>query len=226
MVHLSRAIKARNILPALLLCLAPSVGQATPFTFQFDLPAYDFNTAPAEFGTSAVVDVTVNNGAANDISQNYAFSNITGLSATTVGGTFSGSWTSGFNSNVPSTIFLTTNGSGIPTLDLLGQALAGMGNYVDSATASSQIQFAVPTDLGSSYYTPFSLQDYLDGQVAGINTASTCGPNKNGGCGFEVVGALAGTGPTGVPEPLTLGLFGTGLGTLFLLRRRVNRQVS
>ena len=39
---------------------------------------------------------------------------------------------------------------------------------------------------------------------------------------YSVVGASSLT----VPEPLTLGLFGTGLGALFMLRRRANRQVS
>ena len=62
--------------------LAGSAADATPFTFQFDLPAWDSNGSIAEFGSNAVVDVTVDNGAANDIGQNYDFSTITDLSAT------------------------------------------------------------------------------------------------------------------------------------------------
>jgi hypothetical protein len=196
--------------------LAGSAADATPFTFQFDMPAWNYNSSAAEFGSSAVLDVTVDNGAANDVSQNYAFSTITGLSATTAGGSFSGTWTSGFNSNVPSTIFLTTDGSGTPTLDLLGQALPGDGNYMDSATALAEIQLAVPQNSGgsSSYYTPFDLQDYISSNFAEIYLPDNCGPNGNGACGFEVGGALASSGPTGVPEPSSFPLLLAGLGLI------------
>ena len=118
---------------------ALSEAAATPFTYEFKLPSWTFNSAPTVFGASAVFDVTVNNGGSSGTSQSFAFSDIQSVSVTAVGGScspcFSDTWPGAALSgvSVPNTVFLLTDPSGVPTLDLSLQA--GDTNFVSYTNA-------------------------------------------------------------------------------------------
>jgi hypothetical protein len=98
-----------------------ATSNATPFTFEFNLPDWEVNGNPALFGSNAQLDVTVDNGAPNELSQTYLLSQIELIGLTAVGGTYSDTW-------VPSNVtvhqflgdsYLSTDSAGIPTLNLL-----------------------------------------------------------------------------------------------------------
>jgi hypothetical protein len=186
--------------------------EATPITFQFNMPAWDSSGGAALWGSNALLDVTVNNGASTDLSQSYALSDIVSLSASAVGGTFSSSWTAAdlvLSSNTGA-VFISTDGAGVPTLDLLSAPTGAGVDYGNMPQPTVQIGILTPT--GGP--TPFVLTVGGSGQP--LSEASVLGPvtysSTNGFdySGIAVTGvALAQT--AAVPEPPSLTLFIGGL---------------
>jgi hypothetical protein len=181
---------------------ASQEANATPFTYQFNMPTWDSTNSAAVYGTSSVLDVTVDNGGISDISQTYDFGQLTSATVTAVGGTFTHTWPglSTFSSTDPSIDFLTTDSSGIPTLDLLVEPIANRVTATDS-NIFFQLARNRPSGIGFSSYF---INDETVGAFAFVNGPDTC----DIACGFEVTGASV---SSSVPEPSTLALFGTGL---------------
>jgi hypothetical protein len=62
-----------------------TVAQATPYTYAFNI-GYDHSDSTAFFGSSAVLEVTVDNGSNSNTTQNYTWSDISYLNLYTQGG--------------------------------------------------------------------------------------------------------------------------------------------
>jgi PEP-CTERM motif len=191
---------------------ALSEAAATPFTYEFKLPSWTFNSAPTVFGASAVFDVTVNNGGSSGTSQSFAFSDIQSVSVTAVGGScspcFNDTWpgTALSGVSVPNTVFLLTDPSGVPTLDLSLQS--GDTNFV-SYTNANQDYFSI-SQPGIFGYVPSEIDLSNGVGSAGIYDSP-----------FSVLGSTESSVASSLPEPSTLALFGGALVALgWSLRRR------
>lgn len=102
----------------LILLLATPCAIANPFTFEMT-EHYSYNSNPALFGSSVVIDVTFDNGKTDDFSQSYKFSQITKVAISTIGGTYNQQYnTTGIAPQVTNgeDVFLTTNANGLTGL--------------------------------------------------------------------------------------------------------------
>jgi len=221
----SWSIRAGAVLVVVVISsFGPTRANASPITFQFNMPAWDELDGPgaaAQFGSNAILDLTMDNGNISHLSQSYTFNNILSASVSVVGGAFVGAWTSADVSftNDPGTTFLTTNATGTPTLDLLTDAshpfpspgvfflnssFEGLFLSVGNPTVSD-VGFQIAGDDGMVGGNPFSAD------VIGPETCDTH-------CGFAVEGIIVPTVST--PEPTTITLTALGLGGLVMRRRR------
>ncbi len=193
--------------PAALLLLSLWVGtsgaaQATPFTFEFDMPSWNSSSSPGLFGTSAIVDITVDNGAADDLNQSYLNSQITQVSVSVVGGTFTDTFTTALGTGGPS--YLSTDGGGVATLDLLASATEP-SSYTGDAADGFGLQFGIiGPQGGATTFALFSATD-LAAAVPFVNGAFT---------GFEL------TSVAPVPEPASVGLMSLAFAAILFTRRR------
>jgi len=195
---------------AALLLLGSGAAQAAPFTFEFDMPAWTFTQDASIFGSSAVLDLTFDNGAVTDLNQTYLNSDVTSVSITAVGGTFSDTWTpftsNNFFTGLPGISFVSTDASGIATLDLLADPVGG--NSINAFNDAGRFQLGIITPTGG--LTTFAVLDA--NFVAGI-----LAPQADG----AFTGLKLTSTPTAVPEPGTLALMGLGIAGLgFALRRK------
>jgi len=198
------------------LCLS-GAAMATPFTYEFELPNWQIYTglgsdpgpaSAALFGTHAVIDITFDNGASNNLNQTYLNSQLVQLSLRSVGGTFSNTWTysdtlvglaNPYNADQIS--YVSTDAAGVPTLNL--RATTGDPNFEDFQNAAGAFQMAQLGASGNGYipldvstYDPYYIAIYLP-------------PN------MEV-----GTVVSSVPEPGSLALTMAGLAALAFVRKR------
>jgi hypothetical protein len=195
---------------AALLWLASGTAQATPFTFEFDMPAWTFGFDTSIYGSNAILDLTFDNGAATDLNQTYLNSQITQVTVTTVGGTFADTWTDGFFASPGSASYVSTDANGVATLNLLAGAVT-TGFDVDNAIGDFQIGVITATAGG---FTSFVVGG------PGFSDAASVVPTGPSGefTGFEVTSVST---PTSVPEPGTFAMMGLGLaGVGFVLRRK------
>jgi hypothetical protein len=200
--------------------LAASAASATPFTFQFNMPTWDYSNRP-EFGTNAFLSLTVDNGGLNYNNQAYSFLDVTSATVAAQDGTFDSTWTASelVGKEDPGYIFLNTNALGIATLDLLSsptqQALAVFND------GGQLLQFGLLEQNGVGNY-PFTVVDTLFGDAAVVVGPKTC----NTYCGIEVVDPNP---PTGVPEPSSLPMLLAGLGmigaTIYFGRKKATARV-
>ncbi|MEM1155362.1 MAG: hypothetical protein AAGI44_14585 [Pseudomonadota bacterium] len=112
---------ALKITLTLLLLLAPQPILAIPFTFKFELPAFEQNEDPVLFGNSAILQLTVDNGSSDIKSQTYLNAEIIRAAVSVIGGSYFNAWTNAdVQDIVPSgTSFVSTDASGIPLLNLM-----------------------------------------------------------------------------------------------------------
>lgn len=187
-------MKKSGLLGALFACfLYTSPVNAISITYEFALPNWTFTSDNTLLGTDAIVRVTVDNGSTSQIDQNYQNSDIKQVSVIT-SGTYSNTWLDtdiSINTN-PSESYISTNSTGVPTLDL---SLATGSRIVFSNTGETW-QFARLPGFSPTY----------------LETAT--GANAYRSFGFSL------TGTTVVPIPPALWLFGSGLLGLIGIARR------
>ena len=166
---------------------------------------------PPLFGTHGVLDVTLDNGSSSVLNQTYLNTEITNISLTAVGGTFSHSWTAADGSGFPnpnSESYISTDGSGIPTLDLLAAQNTTAYRFDDSLFL---LQLAVTEPIAG--FTTFLVEDSTVFHPFAIS--APIDPNVNESLGFSVIGQQI-----NVPEPATLALFGFAFAGMGWARRR------
>jgi hypothetical protein len=210
----------RNLLLNAIGAIALSIGlfgpwseaAATPFTYEFNIPTWTFNSNAGLFGSYAVFDVTVDNHVSSGLGQSFAFSSIQSVSVTAVGGScspcFHDTWPVApfTDSSDPSTVFLLTDSSGVPTLDLSLQS--GDTNFVSHTNANGDM-FSI-SQPGIFGYIPSEIDLSNGADSAGIFDSP-----------FSVLGSNVSSVVSSVPEPSTLALFGAGLAAVgWSLRRR------
>jgi hypothetical protein len=198
--------KSRRKLRSILTFAAVGIGAwggalAAPFTFEFDLPAWTASNAPDLFGTSGVLDITVDNGANNASNQTYLNSQITALRLTAVGGSIDESFAgSGFVGDGNAS-YVSTDAAGVATLDLLASSVT---SFYLGFNADYAVQLGIMTPTGGP--TPFGINALIkpDPPFAYIAPCADI-PGETVGCtGFAVTS-------TSVPEPATFALVGLGL---------------
>ncbi len=241
----TRCTKAARLMAMAALAL-PLTSFANPFTYQFVTPQWDLNQSAALFGTGLDLTVTVDNGGASANNQTFNFTDITSLSAHAIGGSFSfaesAPWTYSanplttvYNGNAPVNAFMTTDSSGVATINLVsapGFMTAGEFNYLNpSATASS---------AASGLYQFIITQEVTNSDTATIAATYNTGNYNYVTAGFQQYNPSTGfvytpellsltsvsqSPPTSsVAEPGTLALFCAGLAALGLgLRKKMAR---
>ncbi len=197
----------RKLVLGALLGLTSAV-QASPVTFEFSIPDWTETDNVALFGTHGILDVTVDNGSSSILNQTYLNSEITNISLTAVGGTFSRSWTGPDGTGDAGESYVSTDGSGIPTLDLLAAQNSTAYFFFDSLF---RLQLGVTTPSGGfttfvvidkTVFTPFALTAPQD-------------PNPpHDLLGFSVIGQQI-----NVSEPATLALLGLAFAGIGLGKR-------
>jgi PEP-CTERM motif len=187
----------------------PTITQATPFTYQFT-QGYDGNNNPTEFGTAAIVKVTLDNGSSSNENQIYSWNQITRLEVSTVGGFFHINSTIAYTTGTSQ--FLTTDATGksgqfdfyaggsINTADTRSPSTISDLTFIELATGNSPTPYLELSDVGSfgtAYWFPHNTTPDIPYQV--LVTASL------------------------VPEPGTIALLATGLLGFGFSRRKKNQ---
>ena len=190
---------------------------AAPVTFSFAMPAWTNSTDTSKFGTSSVLEVTLNNGSSSIINQTYLNSQVTSATVTSVGGTFQHTW-SGNNAyaggvNGVGDSYISTDAAGVPTLDLLPDVNSSFYIFPESSTGVWLQWGIIHPTLGGA--ATFAVVDYSTTPTSSASSS----PWTNGVfLGFRIQGEVV-QGNT-VPEPTSVALFIFGLTALVVSRKR------
>lgn len=189
-----------------------SAAQAVPVAFEFSIPDWTETDNVPLFGTHGILDVTLDNGSSSILNQTYLNSEITNISLTVAGGSFSHSWTAadGIDQGGASESYISTDGSGIPTLDLLAAQSTTAYFFIDSAF---RLHLGVIRPSGG--FTTFVVEDSNVFSPFAITVPQD--PNTNDFLGFSVIGQQI-----NVSEPATLALLGLAFAGVLARRRRLN----
>ena len=177
--------------------------RATPFTYSFNMPKWQVSQSAPIFGTNAVLDITVNNGSKSGKNQSYTFSEIQSLSVAAVGGSFAHTWTSAsvISDTAPGNVFLLTDATGIPTLDLLVQNVSQRIYFRDLPISDVQLGITGPTGGFTTF--DVAVGTFVDFTAYAITGGTfTC----NIDCGLSVKGTPLTVAR--VPEPTPLSILG------------------
>jgi hypothetical protein len=199
-------MKIKPIVLGLLGVLISGFVQAMPVSFVFNLPKWTFVVAPSVYGSSGVLDFTIDNGASNIFSQTYLNNQITSIKFTTIGGSFSHTWIGGLSQHNGglSQSYISTDADGVATLDLLASP--------SPTTAIVAMDGAYFLQLGR-----ISLGGGFVSFFAG-DGSSSIGYMPNDGHGNFTGFTVKGVGNGVIPEPESFALFGIALTGLVISR--------
>jgi hypothetical protein len=186
---------------------------SVPVMFQFNLPAWTFVVGnAAEYGTSGVLTVTLDNGAATFLNHTYLNSSIISARVAAIDGAFDHVFSGNLGFGAPDRSYIRTDASGTPTLDLARSADPSAHQFLDGTFF---LQLAA-TSLDSTHGVFNSVS--ISSQIDAISNAAVMpyDPIENVYPGLVVRGQVVGL----VPEPSALGLMAAGLGVLAIRRRR------
>ena len=194
-------MRFRSPLLVLVLGLMAASAEASPFTFEFVLPAWSSSSSVALFGTHATLDVTVDNGSLSPISQTYLFGSVTQLvvDTTPAGGTYRHTFAGPPSFGLPTIqFFFTAPVTAAPTLD----ASAFGGRVFDWHDATDEFFLDGGAFPGGDLLLQISapLFQFADARLPAPAL---------------LTGRLL-----PIPEPATLSLVGLGAGLGFYRRRR------
>jgi len=204
---------------------------ANEYTYSFDIP-FSSNTSPSTFGTSAILDITLNNGNSSNFNQTYSLTQITKIDVLSVGGTLNDFFT-------PSTVISSILDTNITTSPTGDQAYLNfnLGNYWNTAIDFKNANSTYILQIGSGEYGNICLYS---------SQYSVCdgGSLWNGGINKNIPSAINYSTPTyiskfnlfyyptiefqgtlqstPVPVPPSIWLFGTTLLGFFGLKHRKN----
>ncbi|AOU97706.1 hypothetical protein BI364_06800 [Acidihalobacter yilgarnensis] len=178
------------------------------------------------FGSAMALAITVDNGGSSYASQSYQFSNITGINATAVGGSFSYNFTAPiynlyYRNGAP---FMTTDTAGVPTLHLgdvnnVEAYFEGYYNPPDKTGINLVLsQFDnQPSDWSQLFL--FSVPSPADGAIP---LGADVNPPTSANTPYNLVGARPGgaVGGIAVPAPPSWLMMLTGFGILFPIYRQ------
>lgn len=204
---------------AIALCGLSGVASATPFTYDFKLPNWEYSNSNY-FGSSGLLTVTFDNGKASNASQTYLSSDITSLTLAGDNGMFTHTWLPSGHRQGMDLTFFSTDSRGVATLYL--PVVAGENTnqpaslWLDYNTGQqASFQLGVMSEGGGA--TPISV--IAGGLWPDIHYASVTQYDSRGYTPFSVQGILR----ADVPEPVSLGLLGIGLAALLTSRRYKSR---
>lgn len=203
-IHKNARHKTGLTLALIAVLSQPLMVSASPYTYEIQQNWSSASDAGV-FGTTAYVDITVDNGGSSNASQSYTWSDITGMSLHT-NGTFAATWINHYTggTGAASDVLFSTDLTGINALFNIGSS-ANDHYYNTNSNPGYYMQFAAGSGHTALYVNPdsqnYSLYAYLHPWNDQVN------------------GTLI-TGQHEVPEPGTIALLGLGLLGVAGLRKK------
>ena len=193
-----------------------------PITYSFDMPAFPTTFASdALGGLTSVLELTVDNGSTSISNQSYTNQQILTISATV------GSETTALTVGDPGTasdirgsaIWITTDGTGIPTLDLTISTSMEVVLVALNSISVPDLGFLQLASVGPSGASHYTVQQST-GELGVFRPNISGPPPPVMGTFIGCQGCTLVPDPTPVPEPSTFGLLGASLLALGFTRRR------
>ncbi|WP_347990176.1 hypothetical protein [Methylomonas sp. AM2-LC] len=159
--------------------------QANDFTYQIDVNYAVSGYEPVfipEFGTSAIIDITVNNGNTTNMSQSYSFTDIKSISVSTLasGGTFQLTTNyATYGQDMSAYNLLTTNSSGAGVFYIGGQNNIYLGPQYAFYSDTPIYSNGKFIGIGENAYGYITLSDFSSTTSQGILIAGFNGSQIN-----------------------------------------------
>jgi len=211
--------------------LCAATAQAKPFTYAFTI-GYDHVDSTAAFGSSAILDVTVDNGGNSNVAQSYTWNDIAYLNVSTSGGYFSlatvypPAYLQIYNTTLSSshktdnTSLFNTDQSGA----LASWVATGLNEQFIQYKSDYRNNYSIELGAGAvygltlfhAYYAPYCQQGYCYSETAYTKTLNT------GLSGALIANPLY---LQVIPLPGSWIMLGSGLVMMSLRRRKGGAQV-